>query len=250
MLPAYLWLLQLDAPSLAWEYLRRNPRYLAAWRQRESGDTVAARWGLRALDDPALDAREAQPLWSPEPADAIRLTAAPEGERFGLWGLPGRKLLAPGDGGLAALLHERRTWRLSLRDDLHDGRPFAFVVLAGEGLAARCRTVEAFQSTIADPAPAPVPATTSSLTHMRCLFVLDAIAAGASQREAAGLLFGAAAADAWHADGRERANLRYLLSRGRALRDGGYRALLGHAVERRGQTRAAPGDDAPAAFSP
>lgn len=251
ILPAYLWVLHLDGPALAWEYLRRNPSYCADWGRRAEADAaeVAGRWGLKALDDPALDARAAQPLWWPEPAGAIGLTAADQGERFGLWELPGRKTLAPSSGGLSALLHERRTWRLSLRSDLHDGRPFAFVVTAGEGLAARCRAVEAFQATVADAAPAPVPAA-AGVTHMRSLFVLDAIAAGASQREAASWLFGADALGAWHADGRERANLRYLLSRGRALRDGGYRALLGHPVGRRSRSRAAPGDNGAAAFSP
>ncbi len=253
LLAAYLWLLQLDGAGLAWEYLRRNPAYWADWRARQaSGAASARRWGLKALDDPALDARSAHPIWSPEPQGAIRLAAAQDGEAFGLWGLPGRKSLAPGQAGLAARLEERRTWRLSLHDDLTDGRPFAFVVAAGEGLAARCRAVEAFQAAIAGAAMVAPRPPAPQLVHMRCLFVLDAIAAGASQREAAGLLFGEAAADAWHADGRERANLRYLLSRGRALRDGGYRALLGHAAprRRRGRGPAAPGDEGPTAFSP
>lgn len=48
---AYLWTLQLDPPGLAWEYLRRNPRYQAAWRRGlASGyldEEPAAAWGLR-----------------------------------------------------------------------------------------------------------------------------------------------------------------------------------------------------------
>src|SRR5690606_27859366 len=147
-----------------------------------------------------------------------------------------------------ARLEERRTWRLSLHDDVADGQPFAFVLPAGEGLAARCRAVEAFQVAVAGWAWTPPRPSTPQMVHMRCLFALDAIAAGASQRQAAGWLFGPEAADGWHADGRERANLRYLLARGRALRDGGYRALLGHPAPARRPSR--PGDKASPALSP
>ena len=42
----YLYTLDLDAPDLAWEYLRRNPEYQADWA---GGAARAApeRWGLR-----------------------------------------------------------------------------------------------------------------------------------------------------------------------------------------------------------
>lgn len=47
---AYLYTLSLDAPGLAWEYLRRNPGYVADWQRHAGGAhnaRVAEPWGLR-----------------------------------------------------------------------------------------------------------------------------------------------------------------------------------------------------------
>jgi hypothetical protein len=46
---AYLYVLHLDGPSLAWEYLRRNPAYQEEWRQCSERDSVKASesWGLQ-----------------------------------------------------------------------------------------------------------------------------------------------------------------------------------------------------------
>jgi hypothetical protein len=43
---AYLYVLDLDDPALAWEYLRRNPGYRADWAGRKRVASFA-RWGLR-----------------------------------------------------------------------------------------------------------------------------------------------------------------------------------------------------------
>lgn len=43
---AYLYVLDLDDPALAWEYLRRNPGYRADWVRRKRVVSFA-RWGLR-----------------------------------------------------------------------------------------------------------------------------------------------------------------------------------------------------------
>ncbi|WP_370641473.1 hypothetical protein [Acidovorax sp. Leaf73] len=39
-------MLDLDAPALAWEYLRRHPGYSADWARRKRVVSFA-RWGLR-----------------------------------------------------------------------------------------------------------------------------------------------------------------------------------------------------------
>jgi hypothetical protein len=46
---AYLYVLHLDAPALAWEYLRRNPAYREQWRQLSAQDPgqSAETWGLQ-----------------------------------------------------------------------------------------------------------------------------------------------------------------------------------------------------------
>ncbi len=43
---AYLYALDLDAPALAWEYLRRHPGYRSDWTRRKRVVSFA-RWGLR-----------------------------------------------------------------------------------------------------------------------------------------------------------------------------------------------------------
>jgi len=42
---AYLYTLDLDAPALAWEYLRRHPQYQSEW-SRAAQREVPERWGL------------------------------------------------------------------------------------------------------------------------------------------------------------------------------------------------------------
>jgi Family of unknown function (DUF6499) len=46
---AYLYVLHLDSPALAWEYLRRNPAYREQWRQLSAQDPgqSAESWGLQ-----------------------------------------------------------------------------------------------------------------------------------------------------------------------------------------------------------
>jgi hypothetical protein len=48
---AYLYTLDLDGPGLAWEYLRRHPRYRADWQRRER-ITSFSPWGLRCRRRP------------------------------------------------------------------------------------------------------------------------------------------------------------------------------------------------------
>src|SRR5271165_498136 len=106
---AYLYVLRLDGPSLAWEYLRRNPDYRRDWRAGTEDLASAAHWGLAALENPYLDARLAQPLWQPKPDGVVRLMATQHGSanaaRFSLWTLAGRK----------TLFYERSGLRLTLQ---------------------------------------------------------------------------------------------------------------------------------------
>src|SRR3546814_3879287 len=56
---AYLYVLHLDGPALAWEYLRRNPDYRREWVRHRRRSDAAHAWGLHLLEDPARDARDA-----------------------------------------------------------------------------------------------------------------------------------------------------------------------------------------------
>jgi hypothetical protein len=102
---------------------------------------VASRRGLLAnggcnfVEDPTLDAREAQPLWFPSPSSVVRLIEVDEDDRdlrFSLWRIPGRKTLLH-DGRQLQLTSEIGSTRLRLllSTGLCEGSSFAFVVPAG-----------------------------------------------------------------------------------------------------------------------
>jgi hypothetical protein len=79
---------------------------------------------------------------------------------------------------------------------------------------------------------------------MRTLQALDAVLAGASQREIAVALFGSASvALRWSADGELRAQVRRLIRRGEELAANGYRRLAG--IEPLGKGRSATPPESP-----
>lgn len=51
---AYAYLLHLDGPALAWEYLRRNDRYRRDWQiaMPQAAIRAAGVWGLGCLREP------------------------------------------------------------------------------------------------------------------------------------------------------------------------------------------------------
>ena len=76
----------------AWQFLRRNPAYIEAWRKTEKtapveaapfplrvqtgADLEAAAWGLLAWEDPVIEDGPSSPFWS----EALMLEAVPAGE--------------------------------------------------------------------------------------------------------------------------------------------------------------------------
>jgi hypothetical protein len=236
---AYLYALHLDGPELAWEYLRRHPGYRLAWHMQATNAGAARPWGLRTLEDPALDAREALPHWLSTRARAIRVVpdddAGPDDYPFEFWRLPGRKALQHDGQGLVLTAR----WpgccaRLMLAPELHDGMPHAFAMRACRGPRVRYRDMAADLDRLAvasrcEPLAVARPRPShDALQALHTLQALDAAQAGASLREIAEGLFGTTevAAD-WHADSALRARVRRLVARSRALLNGGYRELAG-----------------------
>jgi len=244
---AYLYALTLDGPALAWEYLRRNPHYRAVYGLHAwgSGDEAghAAPWGLRLLEDPARDARQAQPAWLPDPDGLPQLhldeAAAPDAPVFALWRVPGRKQLAhDGHRLLLTAYRPEGMLRAALSPSLEHGMAYAHGLAAGARLRERWRAATTTMERLdgyygREAVPAGVHAHAHgrpdriALLHMRSLQALDGLAAGATHREIAQALFGAAVvAERWHDLGELRAQVRRLARRGWALVDGGYRRLL------------------------
>lgn len=230
---AYLYVLWLDALALAWEYLRRHPDYRLDWlrhhRRPQAAQDAAYRWGLRLLEDPALDARDAHPGWLPGHDAVVQLhpdaDPPPDAAAFAFWHIPGHKQLLHDGQGLALIARSPgHCARFALAPGLEDGMAVAYAYRGSSGGSAPAPArghVPRFD--LADAKPRPTPA---ALLELHTLQALDATLAGASLREIADGLFGADAVAAdWHADGDLRARVRRLVRRGDALMRGGYRRL-------------------------
>ncbi|WP_042885912.1 DUF7011 domain-containing protein [Cupriavidus necator] len=234
---AYLYVLHLDGPELAWEYLRRHPDYRCDWLCRRRRPEAAHRWGLRLLEDPSLDARDAHPAWYPDHDAVLQLypdaDPSPNASAFQFWRIPGQKHLI--HDGKRLILMARRPGscvRLALAPGLEDGMAVVYAVRPGAALSARYGTVVAEWDKLAEVTEAsptvaarsrPAPA---ALLELHTLQALDATQASASLREIGEGLFGLdAVATGWHADGGLRSRVRRLVRRGRSLMHGGYRRL-------------------------
>src|SRR5690606_34200944 len=107
---AYLYVLHLDGPALAWEYLRRIPDYRRQWRRSRYVTVDPAIWGLSVMEEPRHDAREACPVWRTEHLPVLHVSASPgavgaKQVGFDLWRVPGRKRLRDLGQGECLTLH-------------------------------------------------------------------------------------------------------------------------------------------------
>jgi hypothetical protein len=237
---AYLYTLELDSVSLAWEYLRRNARYCsdfgcAIFNSQEG--QLPHSWGLQHWEDPRIDARFADPQWLSAARSEILLERDCAGQAtipFDIWKIPGRKTLWHcGDHlrltsrGGNEVLH-----RVRWAKDLSQGDPCRVSVASGPGFTVRARVAQGLlrslerdvQKTCPDRNERP---TLRALTHMQIFQALDGEAAGASQREIALRLFALSRDFNWDADSRWRTRIRYLLKCGRARSARGYRTMAG-----------------------
>ncbi|ULR32783.1 DUF2285 domain-containing protein [Dickeya fangzhongdai] len=245
---AYLYVLHLDGPALAWEYLRRNPDYRCDWRHRPRRAGGSQRWGLRLWEDPFRDARETYPVWYPDPDSTVLLypdaDPPPAAPVFAFWHMPGCHALVH-DGRRLLLLAR---WpggclRLVCVPGLADGMAYVCAARGGVLSRSRYRLLAAVLSRggegggvvsagMACPRPSP-----TALRELHTLQALDASLAGASLRDvAAGLMGAEDLADAWHADSGLRSRVRRLVSRGKRLMWGGYRCLVSPSVAGKGRS--------------
>ena len=225
---AYLYVLHLDGLALAWEYLRRHPDYRLDWLRRhrrpQAAQQAAHHWGLRLLEDPALDARDAHPAWVPGHDAVVQLypDADPpvNAELFSVWRIPGHKQLLHDGKGLMLIARSPGHWqRFMLAPGLEDGMAVAYAQRSGTAAPVRGH---ARGATFAATTPRPTP---SALLELHTLQALDATLAGASLRDVGEGLFGADAVADWYSDGGLRSKVRRLVRRGDALMRGGYRHL-------------------------
>lgn len=143
---AYLYVLHLDDLALAWEYLRRNPDYRLDWlrchRRPQAAQQAAHRWGLRLLEDPALDAREAHPAWLPGHTAVVQLypdeDPPSDAVVFAFWRIPGHKqLIHDGKRLVLAARWPGRSLRFALAPGLEDGMAVAYAMRASATTSPR-----------------------------------------------------------------------------------------------------------------
>ncbi|MFC5580980.1 DUF2285 domain-containing protein [Rhodanobacter terrae] len=227
---AYLYVLHLDGPALAWEYLRRNPDYCSDWwrhrhRVGAGAGAVVERWGLYPPENPGLDARDAHPAWSSEPNGAAQLhpdlAPADDAVPFDLWDIIGHKHLFHDGRYLSLIAWLPGCWRrFVLAPTLEQGMPYVHGLHDGDPPLRMESTASSWARSWTRPSRA-------ALLEPLTLQTLDGTLAGATLREVAEVLVGPAvvAAD-WHADSALRARVRRLAQRGAVLMHGGYRGLL------------------------
>ena len=235
---AYLYMLRLDAVCLAWEYLRRNPDYVRDWSVAElCAGAPATAWGLVALEDPFQDARCAQPMWQSTHLDVPALVVvddpSPSSSTFSVWAMPGpRSLWRDATRLTLTVVTFSLPLRIGMPADLSDGDAYGYVIAPGPCAQKHWRHIQACDARLRSGRQQlqvrAQPVDRRLLVHMRSLQALDGFLAGASHREIACALFGVSrVTNDWQPDGDLRAQVRFLIRRGRALMRGGYLALLG-----------------------
>jgi hypothetical protein len=229
---------ELSSADLAWEFLRRNPRYQDDFARWSRGDTAdAARWehwGLTFPADPTLSARDQAIFWRPDAYPrTVVLTAAPPTARQSIPFEPqswrGELVEREGDDGVHALLQTPRLQhRLWMPRPLADGEPVACVVPLGDDAACGTAAAVQFWRHLKGERAAPTrePGTKLRRAHLS-LLALDGRRAGDSYRALAERLYGAGriAGESWRTSSLRDATIR-LVRTGTALASGDYRRLL------------------------
>jgi len=192
--------------------------------------------GYDNAENPALDARDADPLWAIDSDNWLHVRVARRrpslrDQRFSLWRVPGRKSLTLAGDGLrfTARCGEHRL-HAELNDAVAEDTAFVVTVPLADGLGHRLRQVQSEARLLEGEAPPPRARASSrtGLLHLRALQAIDGVRGGASHRDIAAAIFGAdTVGDRWSADSELRAQVRYLVSRAEGLVGGGYRALAG-----------------------
>jgi hypothetical protein len=239
---AYAPLLDADRPLIAWEWLRRDPRYVEAAAEAlpsrgGAPDPAAAQFGLVRFEPPQLGLPEARPLWTAHVYPyVLKVTRGGEGVAGDAFDL---ERFAP----MATRVEEKHGEHLLLCDGLHavrlDGAPGTFAtgrarlrylldgittaqppLLTLRRLLALCTTGNFSRSLH--------PREPRARRWVLMLRAHDALADGADQREIARELLSRTAGEPrWRTrEPSVRSQAQRLVRSARRFSAGGYRALL------------------------
>ncbi|MGA0599292.1 DNA -binding domain-containing protein [Caulobacter sp. KR2-114] len=216
---------RLSAADYAWEFLRRNPDYVADFANGGGAADIDPRWGLRFGTDPQDAAPDAEVFWRPEvaPGFVVPLVAGGEGQ-----GAPRRPLRAVGgvrhaeDGRHLRLANGLQ---LFLRGEARPDGPLVVVLAFDRDYGLRVRAADALHRRAG-----PSGGGMSALRRRRlaqALRALDGARGGASYRAIAKSLFGEAVVEGepWKTASVRDATIR-LVRFGERMMRGDYLTLL------------------------
>src|SRR5262245_11994206 len=251
---AYTHVLNLCPSDLAWEFLRRNPSYQRDYHLSRRGPirpcrigrgsalirlrrvpSQCERWGLFPLVDPKCPAPQAPLCWTSAAsapileARAERASAASSGLSIKDCAAATHIVLGPAGEELVILRDAERATTLRLKGARAGLGPVnvTFPIRGFPDPRQLAQRFHALRQLITAPRPT-APRSRLRLFLRDALLVLDARQIGMSQRDIGALLDDARADNpAFRAKESLRDRVRHVLLRGRQLRDGGYRKLLG-----------------------
>jgi hypothetical protein len=247
---AYTYLDLLGSTAFAWEFLRRNSAYRAAYRLIASNDDAAAetseqiaqQWGLHFMADPDRRADRAHVAWLPH-LNPATVVVAPAPDEF----TEARSIseLTP---AFSHRIANGEHWFLdqggdalpvALVDGAHAAGPSAIVIPLDSSFAMRMEAAHCFHNAMecGTPGRAPDALTAHQRSKLKLILcALDGRLARRSCREIAEVLFGPNSIPAgpeWNSHDL-RGRTRRLCKRGLDLMQGEYRDLLRYPRQFRG----------------
>lgn len=235
----YSWLNHLSRVGWAWEFLRRNPDYRRDYARQDDRPEPAL-WGLKAFEDPLLDARHAAVFWRSDWCPAVLpVTARPllPGETSSLTEekLACLTKVLPHRNGMGADVLFNTDGRL-LQLELTGAASIAEVALAAavipmpEPASARVLAIRRFTHLVASGSLRPMlyPPERRAPRLTSVLIALDCWQERQSYRDIAVRLHGRRRVDEQWSDPRDhlRDQIRRAVHYGRNLMTGGYRQFL------------------------
>ncbi len=248
----YLWRLSPD--RWAWEFLRRNPVFRRDAASRSDDDlsrmmapcgdvrlirprvrqTLAERWGLAFMADPALNAFDADVVWNRRAfPDQVEVTAIPRapGERCEIWDrtVPicdithitdyvGREYLLVRRNGFVAQVRATGVTIVGL-----DPVRLKLTISNFRGYERRVKLQKSAFELYRDDCDFTRPVWTKTTQVLRDgLIALDCMDKGMGRRRIAAVLYGEKHVEAEWNGPSLRHTMRYLVNKALALRDGGY----------------------------
>jgi hypothetical protein len=241
---AYAPLLAADRSILAWEWLRRDPAYRAAARAAleaipsPAGEPPPEKWGLHSFERPDLAVPRARPIWCagvhPDVLSAVAAEAGSSSDRFDLARLGPLATIVGGRFGREHLLLSDglRSVRVDVvAGSLRSGPVELRYLLAGLASAERpLRTLRRLLALCRSGRFSAVlhPGEAKAARNVLMLRAHDGLAAGAGQREIAGVLLSAEAGQPrWRVEAPTlRSRVQRLVRSARSMAAGGFLSLL------------------------